>query len=70
MFGSLYIRFNNAFFCPGPEPPIIDIRYGWSGVSVDFRLCSLMFSFVIQLKLKIFVLFYYIITFNFPFSYI
>ena len=58
MFGSLYIRFSNAFVYPGPEPPIIDIPYGWSGVPVHFRLCSFTFSFVIQSKLKIFVLFY------------
>ena len=47
MFGSLYIRFSNAFVYPGPEPPIIDIPYGWSGVPVHFRLCSFTFSFVI-----------------------
>ena len=54
-------------FFRDPEPLIINIQCGWSGISGQFGLCSLLPSFVIKSKLNIFVLFYYIITFNFFF---
>ena len=30
--GRLFIKFNNAFVFPDPDPPIINILYGWSGI--------------------------------------
>ena len=30
--GSSFIRFNNKFVFPDPEPPIINILYGWSNL--------------------------------------
>ena len=45
MSGSLFIRFNNAFVFPELEPPIINIRYGRSGISghLDYvLLCFLL----------------------------
>ena len=65
---SFFIRLSNAIVFPDTEPPIINILYRWPGVFGQFGLCSFMFSFVIQSKLNIFVLFYYIITFNSFFS--
>ena len=52
----LFIKFNNAFVFPDPEPPIISILYGWSGIYGHFKLyecsyCSVSFSFVYSLKL-------------------
>ena len=32
MYGWLCIKFSNAFDFPVPEPPIINILYGWSGI--------------------------------------
>ena len=43
MSGSLVIRFNNAFVFPEQEPPVINIRYGLSGISGHFGLCSFVF---------------------------
>ena len=57
------IRLNNEFVFPDLEPPIINILYGWSRISGQFRLCSFMFIFVTS-KLIIFVSLYYIVTFN------
>ena len=45
MSGLLLIRFNNGFVFREPEPPFINIWYGWSGVSGYSGLCSFMFSF-------------------------
>ena len=45
--GSLFIRLRNAFVFPDPEPPNINILYGWSEISGQFGLCSFMSSFVI-----------------------
>ena len=36
MSGWLSIKFNNTFVFPDPEPPIIDILYGWSGTYVYY----------------------------------
>ena len=46
MFCWLCIKFSNAFVFPVPEPPIINILYGWSGIYSQLRLCSFLFSFV------------------------
>ena len=35
--GCLFIKFNNAFVFPDPEPPIINILYGIYGY---FKLCE------------------------------
>ena len=32
MPGWLSINFSNAFVFPDPEPPVINILYGWSGM--------------------------------------
>ena len=45
MSGLLFIRLSNAFVSPESEPPIINVRYEWSGISGHFGLCSFMFSF-------------------------
>ena len=42
--GWLFIKFNNAFVFPDPEPPIISILYG-SGIYGHFKLCFVLFSF-------------------------
>ena len=47
MSGSWFIRLSNAFVFPEPEPPMINIRYGWSRISGYFGLCSFMSSSVI-----------------------
>ena len=39
-------------FFPDPEPSIIKILYGWSGIYGHFLLCSLLFSFVISSRLS------------------
>ena len=46
MFRWLSIKFKNAFVFPDPEPPIINILYGWSGIYGYFKLCSVLFSLV------------------------
>ena len=33
---SLNFRLNNVFFFSDPDPPIIDILYGWSGICEEF----------------------------------
>ena len=43
MSGSLFIRLINAFAFPDPEPPAINIMYGWSGVSSHFGLSFYVF---------------------------
>ena len=45
--GSWFIRLSNAYVCPDPEPPTINILYGWLGISGQFGLCSFMSSSVI-----------------------
>ena len=45
MSGWLINKFNNAFVFPDPEPPIINILYGWSGIYGHFKLSSVLFSF-------------------------
>ena len=42
----LFIKFNNAFVLPDPEPPIIGIMYGWSGIYGQTELCFVLLSFV------------------------
>ena len=64
------IRLGNAFVFPDPESPIINILYRRSEIYSQFGLCFLMFSLVISSKLIIYVLLYYIFTFNFFFFYI
>ena len=44
--GCWFIRLNNGFSFPDPEPSINNILYGWSEICNQFGLCSLMFSFV------------------------
>ena len=43
MSGWLFIKFNSAFVFPDPEPPIINILYGWSEIYDHFELCSVLF---------------------------
>ena len=33
-------------FFPDPEPPVINIQYGWSGIYGHFNLCSVLFWLV------------------------
>ena len=46
MPGWFSIKFNNTIVFPGPEPPIINILYRWSGIYGQFLLCLVLFSFV------------------------
>ena len=50
---------------PYPEPPNINILYGWSEIPGQFGLCYFMFYFVTSSKLITFGLLYYIVTFSF-----
>ena len=50
MSGWLFIRFSNAFLFPDPEPPIINILYGWSGIYGQLRLWFTLFSLVYSSK--------------------
>ena len=60
--GYWFIRLN---VFPNSKPHIINILYGWLGISGQFGLCSFMFSFVTSLKvIFFFVLVYYIVAFN------
>ena len=43
MSGWSSIKFNNTFDLPDPEPPIVNILYGLSGVYAQFGLCSILF---------------------------
>ena len=38
------IKFNNTLVFPDPEPPIINILYGWFGIYGQFLLCPILFS--------------------------
>ena len=46
MFGWSSIKFNNKFVFPDPEPPIINILHGLSGLCGQFGLSSVSFSLV------------------------
>ena len=46
MSGLFSIKFNDNFVFPDPEPPIINILYGWSGIYGQFLLCWVLFSLV------------------------
>ena len=65
---SMLVRVNDEFVFPDPEPPIINILYGWSGICGQFGLFFLcFFSFfynIIQVK---HFLYCFIVTFNFFF---
>ena len=41
-------EFSNAFVFPDPEPPIINIRYGWLGIYGQLGLWFTLFSVVIK----------------------
>ena len=38
------VKFSNTFVFPGPEPPTINILYGWCGIYGQFGLCSVLLS--------------------------
>ena len=61
------IRLNSESVFPDPEPPFISNLCGWSGIFGQFGLCSFMYYFVTSLKSIIFVLLYYIVTFDLVF---
>ena len=61
--GWLFIKFSNAFVFTDPEPPIINILYGWSGIYGQLGLCFLSFSLVYSSKFIIYNCFNCIITF-------
>ena len=50
MSGWFSIKFNNAFVFPDPQPPIINILYGWSGIYSQFLLWAVLFSLTISSK--------------------
>ena len=50
-----FIKLRNAFVFSRPEPPVVNIFYGWSGIYGHFKLIFALFSFVISSKLSIFV---------------
>ena len=56
--GWLFIKFNNAFVFLDPEPPIINIFYGWSGIYGQLGLCFLLFSLVYISKFIIYNIHY------------
>lgn len=60
-----FVRLSNAFLFPDPEPSIINILNGWSGIWGQFALCSFNFSSVTSSELMIFLLFCYISIFKF-----
>ena len=43
--GSLFIKLNNAFVFPDPEPPVIDNLYGSSEICGHLGLRFILFSF-------------------------
>ena len=55
IFGWLFIKVNNAFVFPDPEPPTISILYGWSRIYGHFLLCFALFSFAYSSKLIIYI---------------
>ena len=56
MSGWFSIKFNNTFVFPDPEPPIINILYGWSRIYGQFLLCLVLFSLTISSKFIIYTL--------------
>ena len=46
----LFIKFNNAFVFPDPEPPIINILYGWSEIYGHYMLCFIFISIIIKIN--------------------
>ena len=44
MFSWVSIKFNNKFVFPDPEPPVINVLYGRSGIYGQFLLCLVLFS--------------------------
>ena len=52
---------------PYPETPNINILYGWTERLTNLNYVFYRYIFLLQSKLNIFVLFYYIVTFNFFF---
>ena len=46
----------SAFVFQDPEPRIIDILYGWSGIYGQFLWCLVLFSSTISSKLIIYTL--------------
>ena len=67
--GWWFIRLNNEFAFPDPEPLIVHILYGWSRICGRFGICYFMFSFVTSSKSIIFLSFYYVVTLNTFFSF-
>ena len=54
MSGWFSIKFIDAFVFPDPEPPIINILYGWSEIHGQFLLCTVLFSLTISSKFIIY----------------
>ena len=47
---------NFCQFFPDPEPPIINILFGWPGICGQSLLCLVLFSLTISSKLMIYTL--------------
>ena len=56
MSGWFSIKFNNTFVFPDPEPPIINILYGLSGIYGQLLLCLVIFSLTYSSKFIIYTL--------------
>ena len=56
MFGWFSIKFNNTFVFPDPEPPIIQIPYGWSGIYGQFLMFLVLFLSTYSSKFIIYTL--------------
>ena len=56
------IEFNDAFVFPDPEPLVINILYGWSGIHGHFGLCCFLFSLVKSSKLIVVCLYLYTVA--------
>ena len=61
MSGQFFLKFNNTFVFSDPEPPIINILYGLSGIYGQFLLCSVLFSLTKSSQLIIFIFYLFII---------
>ena len=52
MPGCLVIKFNNAFVFPDPEPPVISIPYGCSGIYGHFKIMVYFIFICIVIKVN------------------
>ena len=61
----LFIRLNDAFVFSDPEPPIINILYGWSGIYGHFKLCCVFFFICVIIKIDHHYIYFFILLISF-----